>query len=162
MSGTNLTDPPGDLTDEELDAFDDADEQDLLADIPDELRFDLDTRLEPEQQEESDRIRLALGGQLVYAHRPKEYTMLALASAMSGMADGPDRAYAIMMWTHDVFDSPGRHMVAQMDSEDLYKLIMTLSEKWGQDTSRWNRGNRAERRAAGRSRSPQGRTSRRR
>lgn len=148
MSGTDVTGEDALRTAEQPEPDADEAEEDLLKDIPDELRFDLDERLEPEQGEDSDRVKLALGGQLVYAHRPKEYTMLALASAMSGMADGGDRAYAIMMWTHDVFDSAGRHMISRLDTEQLYKLIMTLSEKWGQDTSRWNRANRAERRAA--------------
>ena len=116
-----------------------------IADIPEDLRFDLGDRTEPD----SDRVAFALGEHRLYARRPKDYTMLALASAMSGMADGPDVAYCVMLFCTDAFDGRTRSLVSQLDDTELYTLIQRLCDRWGEDTSTWRKsGNRAARRAA--------------
>lgn len=115
---------------------------DALAGIPDALRFELADR------SETDRVPFALGETRLLAARPKEYTMLALAGAMSGMADGTDIAYAVMLFCHDSFDGPTRSMVSNLEPDDLYLLIQKLCDHWGQDTSGWQTGkNRSSRRA---------------
>jgi len=125
---------------------DDGDADDDITDIPEDLRFDVGDR---DKAQEQDRIAFALGGQRVYARRPKEYTMLALASAMSGMADGPDVAYCVMLFCTDSFDGRTRAMVSQLKDGELYTLIQRLCDQWGEDTSAWRTrgGNRAARRA---------------
>jgi hypothetical protein len=118
---------------------------DPYADIPEALRFDLDERPTEET------VRFALGDHILTASKPLEYTMLLLGSAMSGMSDGGDRAYAIMGFCHDAFDGPTRELVKNLPGDRLLDLIESLCEHWGSDTSNWNReqaNNRAERRAA--------------
>lgn len=124
----------------------DPDDEDQLTDIPEELRFDVAEREDPE---ETDRIPFALDGRRLYARRPKDYTMLALASAMSGMADGPDVAYCVMLFCHDSFDGHTRQAITRLEDTELYALITALCDKWGEDTSSWKkRGtNRAARRS---------------
>lgn len=129
------------------DARDNADNADI-ADIPDDLRFDLGDRSDPDDE---DRIAFALGEHRLYATRPKDYTMLALASAMSGMADGPDVAYCVMLFCHDSFDGRTRALVSQLDDTELYTLIQRLCDRWGEDTTAWRKsGNREARRQAAR------------
>lgn len=114
-------------------------------DIPDALRFDLDDRA-PDTREG---VTFALGDNTYVAYKPLDYTMLVLSSAMSGMSDGGDRAYAIMVFCHDVFDSPTRDVVRKLPGDKLLDLIQNLCEHWDTDTSTWQRepGNRATRRA---------------
>lgn len=119
------------------------DDQDELVGIPDELRFDVGDRTDRTE----GRIEFALGSNRVFAHKPKDYTMLALASAMSGMADSGDIAYCVMLFCHDAFDGPTRNLVSQLDDTELLTLIERLCDKWGQDTSTWKKGNREQRRA---------------
>lgn len=121
-------------------------DEDLLEDIPDELRFDLDERTE---RSEEGRLPFALGSHRLYAHKPKDYTMLALASAMSGMADQADIAYAVMLFCHDAFDGPTRNLISRLDDVQLNDLITSLCNTWGEDTSTWKQGsgNREQRRA---------------
>lgn len=124
---------------------DGTDGQDNLADIPAELRFDFAERSE----EDAVRTPFALGPHRLFARKPKDFTMLALASAMSGMADNGDIAYAVMLFCHDAFDGPTRQMVSKLDDTALSHLIQTLCDRWGEDTSKWNKGgNRQQRRAA--------------
>lgn len=128
----------------DVDVAENPDNEEALAQIPDNLRFDLAER--PER----DTVPFALGDTILTASRPKEFTMLSLAAAMSHYADGPDAAYAIMMFCTDAFDGPTRNRVAQLYPEDMHELIRSLCEHWGQDTSVWGkRGNRADRRAKG-------------
>lgn len=128
---------------------DDDDQGDQLADIPEDLRFDLGERDDPQPE---DRVAFALGERRFYARRPKDYTMLALASAMSGMADNGDIAYCVMLFCHDSFDGPTRQAVSRLEDTELYALIQRLCDKWGEDTSAWRKqgGNRATRRAKAR------------
>lgn len=121
-------------------------EEDLLEGIPDELRFDITER----SDDEHTRIPFALDGTRYWAHKPKDYTMLALASAMSSMVDPGDIAYCVMLFCHDAFDGPTRSRVSRMEDTDLYALIHSLCDKWGEDTSKWKKagGNREERRAS--------------
>lgn len=120
--------------------------QDDLADIPAELRFDFTDR----DDDDADRTPFALGQRRLFARKPKDFTMLALASAMSGMADSGDIAYAVMLFCHDSFDGPTRQVISKLDDTDLYNLIQVLCERWGEDTSKWQQrgGNRQQRRAA--------------
>lgn len=120
-------------------------DEDQLAGIPDDLRFDLEERADRTE----GRIEFALGPHRLHASKPKEYTMLALASAMSGMADNGDIAYCVMLFCHDAFDGPTRGLVSKLSDVDLYNLIQRLCDKWGEDTSSWNKagGNREARRA---------------
>jgi hypothetical protein len=120
-------------------------DEDQLAGIPDDLRFDLQERTDTDE----GRIEFALGPHRLVARKPKEYTMLALASAMSGMADNGDIAYCVMLFCHDAFDGRVRNLVAQLKDTDLYDLIQRLCDKWGEDTSNWKKagGNREQRRA---------------
>lgn len=123
---------------------------DHLDGIPENLRFDLPERSAP------DVVPFALGGNRHQARRPKEYTMIMLGAAMSGMSDGPDAAYAIMTFCHDAFDAETRKLVSCLDHEELYDLITRLCEHWGTDTSSWDHtanaqpANRAARRAGAR------------
>lgn len=113
--------------------------------IPEALRFEIAPR--PPR----DAIRFAIGDQILTATRPLEYTMLMLASAMSGMSDGGDRAYAIMTFCHAAFDGGTRELVKELPSEELLELIRHLCEQWDVDTTEWEReqaNNRADRRAA--------------
>lgn len=121
---------------------------DNLDDIPAELRFDFTDR--DDNPDTADRTPFALGPHRLYARRPKDFTMLALASAMSGMADNGDIAYAVMLFCTDAFDGPTRQMISKLDDTDLYALIQILCDRWGEDTSKWNKegGNRQQRRAA--------------
>jgi hypothetical protein len=135
---------PGETT---LPDMPEPDDTDALSGIPEELRFDLDERPGADDRPEEDRLPFALGGRRVVATRPKEYTMLALASAMSSMADNSDIAYAVMLFCHDSFDGPTRNLVSRMDPDKLYDLIQKLCDHWGQDTSNWRKENRAARRA---------------
>lgn len=123
----------------------DGEDEDLLEGIPDDLRFELADR---DDRPEEDRIPFALGSTRLYASKPKDYTMLALASAMSGMADAGDRAYAIMLFAHDAFDGPTRSLVSKLDDKVLYSLIQRLCDQWGEDTDKWAKpgGNREQRR----------------
>lgn len=124
------------------------DEDDALAGIPEELRFELEDRAANAERPEEDKLSFALGGQRLVAFRPKEYTMLALAGAMSGMADNADIAYAVMVFCHDSFDGPTRNLVSRLPSDAMYTLIQKLCDHWGQDTSGWRKENRENRRAA--------------
>lgn len=113
--------------------------------IPDSLRFDLD-----ETPPDQPTVQFALGGNILTATRPLQYTMLMLGSAMSGLSDGPDRAYAIMTFCHDAFDGTTREIVKNLSSEALFDVIRSLCEHWDLDTSEWEKeqaNNRAERRA---------------
>lgn len=123
--------------------------QEILDAIPDDLKFDVDERLPHAERPEADRLPFALGNRTFIAYKPLDYTMLTMSAAVSGMASMEDRAYAIMLFCHDVFDAETRNAVRVLGTERLFDLIIRLCQKWGEDTSDWEAEptNRATRRA---------------
>lgn len=133
----------------DLQTIEDAELEKALADIPEELRFDIEERPGHEDTPQSELTPFAIGKHLLWARKPQDFTMLTLGAAMSSMADGSDRAYAIMVFCHDAFDATGRDILRTQSTQAVIKVIMGLCEKWGEDTSTWGEpdGNREQRRA---------------
>lgn len=139
------------MTAADLQTLQDAEYERALAEIPEELRFDaIEDRPGPDDTPESDRTPFAIGTHLLWARKPQDYTLTMLGAAMSGLADGPDRAYAIMVFCHDAFDTATRDVIRTLKNEQLLKVITGLCSKWDQDTTKWGEpqpANRQERRA---------------
>jgi hypothetical protein len=144
------------VTATDLQTLEDAEYERALADIPEELRFDaIEDRPSPDETPENERQPFAIGSRLLWARKPQDYTLTMLGAARSGRADGPDRAYAIMVFCHDAFDTATRDVIRTLKNEQLLKVITGLCTKWDQDTTKWGEAqpaNRQERRAAARPR----------